>query len=118
MSAADLELQTESEPEGAYHLANLYPRETGLPMTIWAGPRMGARHDVRVKVCIAHGDRMDLDNIAVVGVRPEPRLIHGELPRRDLALVSGWVRLNEAALVGLWEGRLGSIEFAQALQRV
>ena len=46
-------------------------------MTIWVSPRGRARHDVRVKVCTTHGDRMDPENTAVVGVRPEPRLVEG-----------------------------------------
>ena len=29
--------------EAPYEMTNLYPRETGLPMTVWAGPRAGAR---------------------------------------------------------------------------
>lgn len=64
----------------SYEMANLYPRETGLPRTVWASPQGYARHDVRVKVSSSMGDRMDFDNAAVVSVQPEPRLLHGALP--------------------------------------
>ncbi len=37
-------------------MANLYPRTTGLPMTVWVGPRGNARHDVRIKVNMTHGE--------------------------------------------------------------
>ena len=30
--------------EARFLMVNLYPRHTGLPMTVWAGPRAGARH--------------------------------------------------------------------------
>jgi hypothetical protein len=49
-------------------MVNLYPARTGLPMTVWAGPRGKARHAARIKVNMAHGNRMDLDNTAVVGM--------------------------------------------------
>jgi hypothetical protein len=60
-----------------FEMANLFPATTGLPMTVWVGPRGGARHDVRVKVSITHGNTMDISNTAVVGIRPAPRLIPG-----------------------------------------
>lgn len=36
-----------------YEMVNIYPADSGLPMTVWAGPRGNARHDVRVKVNMA-----------------------------------------------------------------
>jgi hypothetical protein len=36
-----------------YEMVNIYPADSGLPMTVWAGPRGNARHDVRV---VAHRD--------------------------------------------------------------
>jgi len=67
---------------------------------------------------MAHGDRLDIDNLAVVAIRPEPRLVHGELSRRDMDLVAAWIRLNDDALMGHWEGRLGGIEFGRALKAI
>ena len=48
-----------SDDEDPFAMANLPPRLTGLPMVVWASERMGARHDVRVKVHMAHGQRID-----------------------------------------------------------
>lgn len=67
---------------------------------------------------MSHGDRMDRDNLAVVAILPEPKLIHGELSKRDMELVSKWVRLNQTALMGSWDGTLGGTEFARALQTI
>jgi hypothetical protein len=61
-------------PEDAYNedkrdpfeMANLYPDETGLPMTVWVSPRGTARHDVRVKVNMTHDNHMTISNTAVV----------------------------------------------------
>jgi hypothetical protein len=101
-----------------YEMANLYPRETGLPMTIWAGPRGGARHDVRVKVCRSHGNRMDVDGLASVSVRPTAELMAGDLSNADLKAVQAWITLNRDALIGYWDGELGTVEFVQALKKL
>ena len=85
-----------SDDEDPFAMANLPPRLTGLPMVVWASERMGARHDVRVKVHMAHGQRIDPGNLAVVAVRPVPRLVAGQLSPADLRAVSDWIRLNEA----------------------
>jgi hypothetical protein len=101
-----------------YEMANLYPRETGLPMTVWAGPRGRARHDARIKVCRTRGDRMDPSNTAVVAIRPSPRVVHGPLAQTDFAPVAAWIALNEAALIDYWNGTIGTIEFAARLRRL
>ncbi|MDP2763693.1 MAG: hypothetical protein Q8O54_02520 [Brevundimonas sp.] len=109
---------TLEEENALFEMANLYPRDTGLPMTVWVSPKGNARHDVRVKVCRQHGDRMVIDDTAVVGVRPHPRLIEGPLPTSDLKAVAEWIALNEDALIGYWDGALSTIEFAAALKRI
>ena len=57
-------------------------------------------------------------NLAVVGVRPAPRLIAGSLSPADLAAVSDWVRLIEAVLVDYWEYRISTAQFIQQLRRL
>ena len=70
---------TEREADELFEMANLFPRTTGLPMTIWVSPRGNARHDARVKVNMTHGDQMNIANTAVVGARPTPHVIAGHL---------------------------------------
>jgi len=83
-----------------FEMANLFPRTTGLPMTVWVGPRGNACHDVRVKVNMTHGDQMNIANTAIVGVRPSPHVIAGHLPPVDQRAVFEWVSLNTDAIVG------------------
>lgn len=99
-------------------MANLYPATTGLPMTIWVNPRGGARHDARVKVCLAPGNQMDAANTAMVSVRPSPELLHGDLPSRDLAAVRAWIELNTEALIEYWNGEIDTIQLALRLRRI
>jgi hypothetical protein len=101
-----------------FEMANLYPRTTGLPMTVWVGTRGNARHDVRIKVNISHGNQMNVDNTAVVGVRPVPHLIAGRLSSQDQRLVFEWVGLNAAAIIAYWDGDIDTAELIQTLKRL
>lgn len=106
-----------AEPDDLYEMANLYPRTTGLPMTVWVSPCGGARHDARVKVSRSGGDRMVPTDTAVVGIRPAPALIEGDLAPRDYAIVARWIDLNRAALLDFWEGAIDTIELGERLVR-
>lgn len=110
--------QTPLDEVDPYEMANLYPRETGLPMTVWAGPKGRARHDARVKVCRSHGNRMDVEGLASVSVRPTPELVAGSLSSADLKAVQAWITLNTDALIAYWDGELGTVEFVQALKKL
>ncbi|MGD9615629.1 MAG: hypothetical protein AB7H90_09755 [Alphaproteobacteria bacterium] len=115
---AEAAVSGEQDSDDLFEMANLYPRETGLPMTVWVSPRGNARYDVRVKVNMAHGDQMNIANTATVGVRPAPRVIAGRLAPADTQAVFQWVTLNTDALVAYWEGRIGTIELAAALRPI
>jgi len=106
------------EEEDLFEMANLYPKHTGLPMTVWVSPRGHARHDARVKVCRTHGDRMNIDDTAVVGIRPTAELLEGPLAPADLKAVQAWIALNAEALIGYWNGELDTIDLGQALERL
>lgn len=116
MAVPKLAPEPDVQNDWPFELMNLYPRHTGLPMTLWVGPRAGAKHDARVKVSMSHGDRMDIDNLAIVALRPEPKVLEGELARRDLDLVRRWIELNRSALIEHWEGHTDGVELARALR--
>jgi hypothetical protein len=105
-----------SGSEDLFELANLFPRTTGLPMTVWVSPRGNARHDVRIKVNMVHGNQMSPTNTAVVGVRPSPHIVAGTLPLDDERAVSAWIMLNSAAIIAYWEGDIDTVQLAQALR--
>ena len=108
---------SESDDE-LFLMVNLYPVRTGLPMTVWAGPRGKARHAPRIKVNMLHGDRTDLDRTAVVGILPAPHLIAGSLSASDLAAVFNWIDLNRAALLEHWNGTIDGGEMAARSRRL
>jgi hypothetical protein len=107
--------QEAADVDDLFEMANLFPRTTGLPMTVWVSPRGNARHDVRVKVNMTHGNQMSPTNTAVVGVRPSPHLIAGALSPDDELAVYAWITLNTAALIAYWDGNIDTVQLAQAL---
>jgi hypothetical protein len=109
---------SQADSDELFETAKLFPRTTGLPMTVWVSPRGNARHVVRVKANVTHGDQMNIANTAVVGVRPTPHVIAGRLSPDDQRAVFEWISLNAAALVEHWDGRIDTIELGQLLKRL
>jgi len=109
-----------SQPDAdeLFKMANLFPRTTGLAMNIWVSPRGNARHDVRVKVNMTHGDQMNIANTALVAVRPSRQLPAGQLSPDDQRAVFEWISLNSAAIVEYGDGRIDTIELGQLLKRL
>ncbi|SRR5216683_1821853 len=110
------EADSKLEADGLFEMANLFPETTGLPMTVWVSPRGNARHDVRVKVNMMHGNQMNPANTAVVGVRPSLYIIAGSLSPDDEKAVSQWISLNTAALLAYWEGEIDTAHLVHALK--
>jgi hypothetical protein len=106
------------EPADLFEMANLFPEDTGLPVTVWVSPRGNARRAARIKVCRVGGNRMGPSNAAVVAIVPEPRLIEGKLPGRYLEPVTQWVALNAEALLRYWNGEIGTGGLLRELRRV
>ena len=99
-----------------FEMANLYPRTTGLPLTVWLSPRGNARHDVRIKVNMVHGNQMTVDNTAVVALRPAPRVLAGRLSTDDRQAVFNWINLSAAAIIAYWDGDIDTVQLSQMLQ--
>lgn len=110
-------MSQDTEAEDLFEMANLFPATTGLPMTVWVSPRGNARHDVRIKVDMTHGNQMNPANTAVA-VRPSPRVIAGRLSPEDERAVFAWVSLNETALGAYWDGQIDTIQLGHRLQRL
>src|SRR5215469_2665502 len=99
-----------------FTMTNLYPRRTGLPMTVWVSPRGKARHAARIKVNMTHGPRMTIGNTAVVRLRPVPRVIAGELSAADRQAIFQWIAMNEAALLEHWNGVIDGGDLIERLR--
>ena len=107
-----------TEEDELFWMTNLYPRDTGLPRTIWVSPKGDARHDARIKIASVPGDRMVIGDAAVMSIRPTPQLLHGELGSRERAAIETWVRLNTDILIGYWNGSTSTGELLREMRRL
>ena len=105
-----------ADSDDIFFMTNLSPRMTGLPMAVWVSPRGNARHDVRIKVNTTHGNRMTIEDTAVVAVRPAPRVVAGRLTPEDRRLVANWLRLNFEAIIGYWDNELDTGQLLERLK--
>jgi hypothetical protein len=85
-------------------------------MTVWVSPRGHARHAVRIKVNMAHGQRMTIGNTAVVRLQPVPRVISGLLSADDRLAIFQWIAMNEQALLDHWNGLIDGGDLIERLR--
>jgi hypothetical protein len=105
-----------AEEDDLFEMANLFPGTTGLPMTVWVGPRGNGRHDARTKANMAYGNQMSPSNTAVVAVRPSPHVVAGSLAPDDQRAVFNWITLNGTAMIAYWQGDIDTVQLAQLLR--
>src|SRR5579863_4374018 len=100
-----------------YEMANLSTATTGLPLTIWVSPRGLARHDARIKVSLTRG-KMDVNNIAVVSIRPEPKALTGGIGTEDFGKIASWITINREALLDYWDEVIDTGQLIGRLRKV
>jgi hypothetical protein len=79
-----------------------------LPLIVWISPKSGNQHDVRVKVSPV--SKALPSEMISVAIRPQVRLVQGNMSAADLALLKKWLDLNKEAIAKLWDGE---IEYTQ-----
>jgi hypothetical protein len=99
-----------------FEMANLFSKHTGLPFVVWISYKGRARHDVRVKV--SPGPKALPSEMVSVAIRPEIRVVEGEIGAGDLALLSRWIEANREILIGYWEGYIDTKDAVDAIQPV
>ena len=106
------EFVAEPEDEALFEMANLSRKRTGLPFVVWISPKAGASHDVRVKV--SQGPKVHPSELISVAIRPDVRVVGGDMSAHDLALLREWVDLNRDVIIKYWDGDIEYTEDAIA----
>ena len=99
-----------------FGMANLFSKHTGLPFVVWISYKGGAQHDVRVKV--SPGPKAAPLDMASVAIRPDIRVVEGEMRPDDLALLTKWIELNRELLLKYWEAEIDTKDAIDAIQLV
>ena len=107
---------TRGVSEAPFEMANLFPKHTGLPFVVWISYRGGAQHDVRVKV--SPGPKVLASQMVSVAIRPNVRVVEGQMSAGDLAQLAKWVALNRDVLVRYWDGDIDTKDAIEAIRPV
>jgi ubiquinone biosynthesis protein UbiJ len=99
-----------------FDLANLYPRHTGLPFVVWISMQGNARHDVRVKVSLS--PKAQPGEMISVALRPEARVIDGDLSAEQLQLLTQWIELNREVLLQYWTGDIDTVDAVSRIRKI
>jgi hypothetical protein len=100
----------ESAGQASFAMANLRPERTGLPFVALISQKVGARHDVRIK--LARSARVRPSETPTGAVRPAPRVIRGAMTATEFSLVRRWIELNRGVLIDYWNGVIEYMEDA------
>ncbi|HEX5452694.1 MAG TPA: hypothetical protein VFX06_02780 [Stellaceae bacterium] len=100
----------EATGQATFEVANLRPERMGLPFVVFISQKGGARHDVRIN--LARHPRVRVSETITVALRPEPRVIRGQLSSAEFDLVRQWPVLNADTLVRYWDGEIEYTEDA------
>jgi hypothetical protein len=111
------------EADRLFEMANLRQVETGLPMIIWADvDRKGSHNQPRLKVSTSHATRVGDDELVSVSIEDSPKILQKNkqdvLSSADMQALSEYIRLNKAALLGYWNGEIGTLELHRHLKKV
>lgn len=102
-----------------WEMANLRPRDTGLPVTIWLAAKYGnEKHGPRIKVNAIPGDKMRPGKTAVVTIEENPRFLEGDLDPDIFKKVARFINKNKESLRKVWSGEISTGEFVMFMKRV
>jgi hypothetical protein len=99
-----------------FHMANLYPKHTGLPFVVWISVKGGARHDARVMVSVH--SKAQPDELISVAIRPEIRVVEGTMSQEHLAALTEWIELNREMLLQYWNGDIDTVDAVSMILKV
>ena len=99
-----------------FDMANLYPKHTGLPFVVWISVQGNARHDVRVKVSLS--PKAQPGEMISVALRPEVRVVDGDLSAEQFQLLTQWIELNREVLLQYWTGDIDIVDAVSLIQKI
>lgn len=104
--------------ETLFEMANLKPKDTGLPMVIWASPKMG-KHGPRIKVQSERGTKTKTNNWCSVSISDNPVILRGKLSNEDFKLAKEFIEMNKESLLNFWNDEFDSLgDFLISLKKI
>jgi hypothetical protein len=97
-------------------LSNLSPERTGLPFIVWIAVPLSSQENHTPSVLVSATPTTQ--PTATVAIRPNIRVIYGDLASDDLALLMRWIELNDAVLMQYWNCEIDTKDALDAIRPV
>ena len=96
-------LQQRTYGLGLYAMANVQPKTTGLPMTVYISNK-NARHGPQINVSQQYGDQMNARELFSMTIEEDPRVIRkpGKIRVSDIRKVGQFIHENRELLLDYW----------------
>ena len=95
-------------------MANLSPKTTGLPLTVWVGGPIagGRKHAPRIKV-------LKDNELVPVTVTDFPQQVAGnvQLSRRELLVIRNWILQHKEVILKHLDGQIDSADLIDAIRK-
>lgn len=102
-----------------WEMANLHPRDTGLPVIVWADSNRQMKHGLRIKFQNSYSDKTDSGSLVPMTISENPQIpvqVKLKISKADLQKVRQWVILNKDLLVAYAEEEITTKDFVNNLK--
>lgn len=102
-----------------WEMANLHPRDTGLPVIVWADSNRQMKHGLRIKFQNSYSDKTDSSSLVPMTISEDPQIpvqVKLRISKADLQKVQQWVILNKDLLVAYAEEKITTKDFVNSLK--
>jgi hypothetical protein len=94
------------DEDAGYLMTDIAPETTGLPFIVWISVGGPASHDIRIWT--SRNIRSWPSHRTCLAIRPDVRVLRGNLEDHDVDLLRRWVALNLEMIEKLWDGKICS----------
>ena len=101
-----------------WEFANLYQKETNLPMIVFVSPKGKAKHGPRIKVQTNHSHKSMQGKLVSITIEDSPKIIGKGLSSKDFELVKKFIIDNKETLINYWNERIVTSEMIQKLKKI
>ena len=92
-----------------YEMANFFPKNTGLPITIWTSIKY-KNLNPRVKI-------LDEECKVSISIEDEPKVLVGKCnSNKIIKQVFKWIKLNKNVLLDYWYQKIDTVELVKNLK--
>lgn len=107
------------DEEQLWEMANLHPRDTGLPVIVWADSNRQMKHGLRIKFQNSYSDKTDSSSLVPMTISEDPQVpvqVKLRISNADLQKIRQWIILNKDLLVAYAKEEITTKEFVNSLK--